>query len=187
MAPMATPANPENGRYLSRLKVLRMQKLSLACLLMMLAVQVSQAQRIPSVDLQDGAGKKVRTHSLIDNKTPFVVTAWTTTCKHCLKELDALSEEIADWNGPSPLRIYAVSLDDSRSLHRAIAMASGRDWEGIVPLFDPKGDLKRALNIYSYPRVFVYDADGNLFYTHVGYLPGDEKELMSQIRECFAE
>ena len=103
------------------------------CLLLWSAGMVALAQRIPAVKLQDAAGAPVGTSSLIDHKTPFVVSIWMTTCKPCLKELDTLSEEIPDWDASFPLRIYAVSMDDSRSLQRAVALSQGRGWEGITP------------------------------------------------------
>ena len=162
-----------------------MKKL-LLCLLLWGAAVLAGAQRIPSVKLQDAAGKAVQTASLIDHETPFVVSIWMTTCKPCLKELDTLAEELADWDAAFPLRIYAVSMDDSRSLQRAVALAQGREWDGITPLFDPNADLRRALNVSSVPQVFVYDKDGKLFYTHIGYRPGDEQELLAQVRQCAA-
>ena len=107
-----------------------------------------------------------------------------TTCKPCLKELDTLAEELVDWDASFPLRIYAVSMDDSRSMKRAVAMAQGRDWDGITALFDVNADLRRALNVVNVPQVFVYDKNGKLFWTHVGYRPGDEQELLSQVKKC---
>ena len=163
-----------------------MKKLAV-CLLLALGTLVAFAQQIPAVSLQDGAGKAVTTSSLIDHKTPFVVSIWMTTCKPCLKELDTLAEEIPDWDASFPLRIYAVSMDDSRSLQRAVALAQGRDWEGITPLFDVNADLRRALNVSSVPQVFVYVKDGKLFWTHIGYRPGDEQELLDQVRKCFGQ
>jgi peroxiredoxin len=163
-----------------------MKKL-LLCMLLLSAGMLALAQRIPSVKLQDAAGKAVQAASLIDHKTPFVVSLWMTTCKPCLKELDTLSEEMPDWEEKFPLRIYAVSVDDSRSLQRAVAIPQGRGWEGITPLFDPNGDLRRALNVSSVPQVFVYDKEGNLFYTHIGYRPGDEQELLDEVRKCAAQ
>jgi peroxiredoxin len=160
-----------------------MKKLVAVILLLLIALAAA-GQQLPSVTLQDGAGKAVQTASLVDGKTPFVLSIWMTTCKPCLKELDTLSEEYPDWNASFPLRIYAVSMDDSRSLKRAVAMAQGRDWEGITALFDVNADLKRALNVNSVPQVFVYDKDGKLFWTHIGYRPGDEAELLNQVRKC---
>jgi len=160
-----------------------MKKLVVAFVLALVTLAAS-AQRIPSVTLQDGAGKTVSTASLIDYKSPFVVSIWMTTCKPCLKELDTLAEELPDWDESFPLRIYAVSMDDARSQKRAVALAQGRDWDGITALFDVNADLRRALNVSSVPQVFVYDKDGNLFYTHIGYRPGDEQELLNQVRKC---
>ena len=156
-------------------------------LLIALSAWTAAGQPIPPVTLQDVAGKTVTTASLIDHKTPFVVSIWMTTCKPCLKELDTLAEELPDWDGGFPLRIYAVSMDDSRSQKRAVAMAQGRDWEGITALFDVNADLRRALNVSSVPQVFVYDKEGKLFYTHIGYRPGDEQELLNQVRQCFGK
>ena len=153
-------------------------------LLLALAGWTAFAQQIPSVALQDGAGKVVTTSSLIDHQTPFVISIWMTTCKPCLKELDTLAEELVDWDASFPLRIYAVSMDDSRSMKRAVAMAQGRDWDGITALFDVNADLRRALNVVNVPQVFVYDKNGKLFWTHVGYRPGDEQELLSQVKKC---
>jgi len=148
----------------------------------LLAAPWLRAQGIPAAELSDAAGKTVTTASLIDHKTPFVISLWMTTCKPCLKELDALMDEAADWDGAFPLRIYAVSVDDSRSVQRAVAMT--KSWEGITPLFDPNGELRRALNVSAVPQVFVYDKDGQLFHTHIGYRPGDELELLAQLRKC---
>ena len=96
-------------------------------------------------------------------------------------------DEAADWDGDFPLRVYAVSVDDSRSLQRAVAMAQGRGWDGITSLFDVNGDLRRALNVSAVPQVFVYDSKGELVYTHIGYRPGDEAELLQQVKNCRAK
>ena len=101
-------------------------------LFLFLAAWTVSAQQIPAVTLQDVAGKAVPTASLVDGKTPFVVSIWMTTCKPCLEELDTLSGEMPDWDGGFPLRIYAVSMDDSLSQKRAVALAQGRDWDGIT-------------------------------------------------------
>ena len=140
------------------------------------------AQDLPSAELQDAGGAKIATTSLIDHKTPFVISLWMTTCKPCLMELDATAEALIDWEGAELPRIYAVSIDDSRSLQRAIALSKGRDWEGLTPLFDPNGNLRRALNVNEVPQVFLVDKDGKLIYTHIGYRPGDEQELLSRLK-----
>lgn len=159
-----------------------MKHILLSIIFALMAYLGAAAQDVPAVTLQDSAGKSVAVRSLIDGKTPFVLTMWMTTCKPCMKELEALTDEAIDWNEQFPLRIYAVSIDDSRSLQRAIAMAKGSGWEGITPLFDVNGDLRRALNVSAVPQVFVYDAKGKQVYTHIGYRPGDEAELLRHLK-----
>lgn len=114
----------------------------------------ARAQTLPLVDLTDAAGSKVTTSSLVDGKTPFVISMWMTTCKPCLKELDATAEELLDW-------------------------------EGLTPLFDTNGSLLRALNVSAVPQVFLYDKNGKLIYTHIGYRPGDELELLKKLKAAY--
>ena len=83
-----------------------------------------KAQELPQVNVQNPQGKSVSSVSWIDHETPFVVSFWSTTCKPCLKELDALSENYDDWNDEKAFRVIAVSIDDSRSLARAKALAA---------------------------------------------------------------
>ena len=93
-------------------------------LLLFVAVFAASGQQIPAVQLQDASGKAVTTASLVDHKTPFVISIWMTTCKPCLKELDTISEEYPDWDASFPLRIYAVSMDDSRSSTATVIVLS---------------------------------------------------------------
>lgn len=141
------------------------------------------AQQFPNVSCEDQNGNRVETASLVDGKTPFVVSFWSTTCKPCIKELDALSEQMADWLEEVSFRVVAVSVDDSRSVTRARALADGRGWGEFTLLYDQNSDFKRALNVNYTPHVFVFDRDGRQVYSHTGYLPGGEAELLEAIRK----
>ena len=141
------------------------------------------AQTLPVIKLTDAAGKAVSTQTMIDGKTPFVVTFWASWCKPCQKELAALTEAAPDWEGDFPLRIYAVGVDDSRSLSRAKAMAASSDWP-VTVLYDTNQEMMRTLNISSIPHVFVYDKNGKQVYSHTGYIPGDEEALLQKLLEA---
>lgn len=154
-------------------------------LLLIFAAFVSiglHAQNIPDVMVEDAAGKAVSVQSLVDGKSPFVVSFWATWCKPCLKELAALEEVAPDWEGKYPLRIYAVSVDDSRSIAEAKAMAASADWP-VTVLFDTKQHLKQALKVSSVPHVVVFDKNGKQVWTHMGYIPGAEDELLQKVLE----
>ena len=154
-------------------------------LLFILAAFVSlslHAQNIPDVKVEDAAGKAVSTRSLVDGTSPFVITFWASWCKPCQRELAALEEAAPDWAGKYPLRIYAVSVDDSRSIAEAKALAASSDWP-VTVLFDTKQAFKQALKVTSIPHVFVYDKNGKLVWNHMGYIPGSEEELLLKVLE----
>jgi len=140
------------------------------------------AQDIPNVRIQTNEGKNVNTISWIDNETPFIISFWSTTCKPCLKELDTISENYEDWNEEKAFRVIAVSIDDSRSLARAKALATGRGWDMFEVFFDVNSEFRRLMNVSMVPHVFVFDKKGKQVYTHVGYKPGDEEELFKIIK-----
>ena len=141
------------------------------------------AQNLPDAKLTDAAGKAVDARTMVDGKTPFVVTFWASWCKPCQKELAALAEIAPDWEGNFPLRIYAVGVDDSRSLSRAKALAASSDWP-VTVLYDTNQDMMRTLNISSIPHVFVYDKNGKQVYSHTGYIPGDEEALLQKLLQA---
>lgn len=57
---------------------------------------VASAQQFPSVQIETQDGKTIDTKTLIDGKTPVIISFWSTTCKPCIKELDAISEQMID-------------------------------------------------------------------------------------------
>ncbi len=120
--------------------------------------------------------------SWIDGKTPFVVSFWFVTCKYCLEEMDAISEQFADWQKEAPFRFIAVCNDDTRSLAKAKAMVRSRGWDGFRFSFDVNKELTRAMKVTSCPHVFLFDKNGKMVYTHQGYSPGDEEILFEKIK-----
>lgn len=142
----------------------------------------AQAQNLPDVKLQDARGRTVSTSSLMDGKTPVVVTFWSTTCKYCIDEIDALGEALE--NHPElKCRVVCISVDDSRSLARAKAMASTRDWDAFTLLYDTNKALYRNLNVVNIPQMFIYGKDGRQIYSHTGYSAGDELKTIKIIAE----
>ena len=55
---------------------------SIALLFVALTCVIAQ---IPSVKVEDSKGAQVNTASLIDNKTPMIISFWATTCKPCIR------------------------------------------------------------------------------------------------------
>ena len=154
---------------------------------------VASAQQFPRVQIETQDGKTIDTKTLIDGKTPVIISFWSTTCNPCageLAELDALNKELAEKGGSliggldeADFRVVAVSVEDSRSISRAKALAASRGWTtDLMVAYDKNQDFKRALNVNVTPHVFIFDKDGKMVYSHTSYLPGGEMELIQKIK-----
>lgn len=157
-----------------------MKKL-IVCITMLYAFITCAMAQVPSVKVEDAKGAKINVASLVDHKTPMIISFWATTCKPCIRELDAINEQLPDWMDEAKFRVVAVSTDDSRSTAKAHAMAEGHGWEDFIMLYDKNQELMRAMNVTLTPQVFVVDADGKIVYSHTGYAPGSEQELLKTI------
>lgn len=155
----------------------------LTILSVLCGIGAASAQQFPNVQVETQDGKMIDTKSLMDGKTPLIVSFWSTTCKPCIKELDAIAEQMPDWLEEANFRVAAVSIDDSRSLSRAKSLAVGRGWKSsLILLYDENQNFKRALNVINTPQVFIFDKTGKMVYSHTGYLPGSEAELIQKIK-----
>ena len=153
-------------------------------LFLMLAVMVgvgASAQSLPDVKIENQEGKVISTKSLADG-TPMIISFWSTTCKPCIQELNAINDNLTDWLEEVDMKVVAVSVDDARTVSRARAMTKGQGWDDYVCLYDKNQDFKRARNVSLTPHTFIVDGKGNIVYSHSGYTPGSEQELFEKIK-----
>ena len=150
-----------------------------------LLISAVAAAQVPSVTVENSKGEAVNTKSLLDEGTPMIVSFWSTSCKPCIRELDAIYDALPDWLEEVEFRVVAVSTDDSRLLAKAKSFAEGRGWgEEYTLLFDKNQDFMRAMNVSVVPHVFVIDGKGKIVYSHTSYVPGNELELFEAIKKC---
>ncbi len=153
-------------------------------LFLMLAVMVgvgASAQSLPDVKIENQEGKVISTKSLADG-TPMIISFWSTTCKPCIMELNAINDNLYDWLEEVDMKVVAISVDDARAVSRARAMTKGQGWDDYVCLYDKNQDFKRAMNVSLTPHTFIVDGKGNIVYSHSGYTPGSEQELFEKIK-----
>ena len=158
-----------------------MKKLLFLMLAAMVGVSAS-AQSLPDVKIENQEGKVISTKSLADG-TPMIISFWSTTCKPCIQELNAINDNLYDWLEEVDMKVVAVSVDDARTVSRARAMTKGQGWDDYVCLYDKNQDFKRAMNVSLTPHTFIVDGKGNIVYSHSGYTPGSEQELFEKIKK----
>ena len=137
---------------------------------------------LPNVTVKDLNGKDVNISKIKNNGNPIVITFWATWCKPCIKEHEALNDVYEDWQDETGVKIYSVSIDDSRSSARVKPFVEGKGWE-FETLLDVNGDLKRAMNVSNPPHTFLIDGKGKIVYQHSGYVDGSENELYKEIKK----
>jgi peroxiredoxin len=149
-----------------------------------LMISVAATAQIPAVTVENSKGETFNTKTLLKEGTPMIISFWSTSCKPCIRELDAIYDALPDWLEEARFKVVAVSTDDSRLLAKAKSFAEGRGWgEDFTLLFDKNQDFMRAMNVSVVPHVFVVDAAGKIIYSHTSYVPGNEVELFKAIKK----
>ena len=153
------------------------------CTLLLVAAAV-RAQ-LPSVQLKDLEGKTVNTSKLSNDGKPFVISFFATWCKPCNRELKAISEQYADWQDETGMKVIAVSIDQAQNINKVKPLVDGEGWEYEV-LLDPNSEFRRAMGVQMIPHVFIIDGKGNIAESRSGYTEGAESHLIEKIRELIA-
>ena len=138
--------------------------------------------QLPSVSLKDIDGKTIDTAKLDNEGKPFVISFFATWCKPCNRELKAISEQYADWQDETGMKVVAISIDQAQNINKVKPMVDAEGWEYEV-LLDPNSDFRRALGIQMIPHVLIIDGEGKIVESRSGYTEGAENHIIEKIRE----
>jgi cytochrome c biogenesis protein CcmG, thiol:disulfide interchange protein DsbE len=150
-------------------------------LLVFCYMSANEPATIPSAKVKNLKGETVDTKTFSNDGKPFIVTFWATWCKSCLQEHNAINEIYPDWQKETGVKIFAVSIDDSRNSKKVAPFVKGRNWTFDV-FIDENGDFRRAMNVANPPHTFLFNGKGEIVWQHSGYAPGDEEEMLKQIK-----
>ncbi len=145
------------------------------------ALSAQEKRKVPSADIQTLRGRPFDTKKLDNGGDPFIINFWATWCKPCKKELNAIDDVYGKWKEETGVKLFAISIDDSRSKDRVRPFVNGSGWDYEVYL-DPNQNFMRALNVNNPPHTFLVDGEGNIVWEHTGYSPGDEDKLYKKLR-----
>jgi cytochrome c biogenesis protein CcmG, thiol:disulfide interchange protein DsbE len=138
--------------------------------------------KLPAVDVKKLDGSKVSTSTFTNNGKPIVISFWATWCKPCKKELDAISENLSDWQKETGVKVIAISTDDARSIAKVPNDVKTKGWEFEV-YTDENGDFQRAMNVVNVPHTFIINGKGEIVWSHNSYAEGDEDRLYENVKK----
>lgn len=140
----------------------------------------SAQSNLPNTPLKKLYGGTTSLQEIAKENDLIVVSLWATWCQPCKNELDAISDVYSNWQEETNLILYAISIDDSRTIKRVKPLVNGKDWDFEI-LLDTNNDLKRALGAATVPKTLIIK-NGEIVYKHSGYTPGYENELYKEIK-----
>ncbi len=139
-------------------------------------------KKLPSVKLKTVKGLPFTSDSIRNNGKPVIISFWATWCKPCVRELTTIADVYDEWMEETGVKLFAISVDDSRSMTLVAPMVNGKGWEYTV-LLDPNSDFKRAMNVGPIPHTFLLNGQGQVVYQHTSFAEGDELNLIEMVRK----
>lgn len=136
---------------------------------------------LPNMTLKNLEGKEINLQSISANDQLIVISLWATWCVPCKNELDAINDLYDDWQAETNMKLYAISVDDSRTVNRVKAMVNGKGWDYEI-LYDTNNDLRRILGAATVPLTLIVK-NNKILFRHSGYTPGTEDELYEKLLE----
>lgn len=136
---------------------------------------------LPNITLKNVNGKSVNISDLEKKDNPIIINFWATWCGPCKRELNTINEVFSDWVNDLGVELYAISIDDQRTVDKVGPYVLANDWQYEV-LLDTNGDLKRAMGVNNVPFT-VLIINQEIVWKHNNYNPGDEEELYNKIFE----
>ena len=148
-------------------------------LILLFSICLNSQTLLPDVPLKTLSGQYTSTKEISKKNNLIIISLWATWCVPCKNELDAVAEVYDDWISETNVVYFAVSIDDSRTSKRIKPMVNGKEWDFEI-LLDENSDLKRAFGVSTVPYTVIVK-NGDIVYKHMGYSPGYEDELYSQL------
>jgi cytochrome c biogenesis protein CcmG/thiol:disulfide interchange protein DsbE len=145
-----------------------------------LSMNTRQTASIPSIVLKDLDGNSIDTGKLTNDGKPIMICFWATWCSPCKKELNTYAEYYEEWKEETGVKIYAVTIDDQRTVNSVKPYVNSVSWDYDI-LLDVNKNFSQAMGVNMPPHTFILDGKGEVIWQHVGYNAGDEEEVHEQL------
>lgn len=137
-------------------------------------------KRAQNFKLNDIDGGQLELNSVIGDG-PVLLSFWATWCKPCMEELTEFNKIYNDLKEEG-FKLIAISTDNEKTVAKVKPFIKSRNYNFTV-LLDTNSDVARKYYAQQIPYSVIIDKDGNIIYSHLGYMKGDEKKVRSIIEE----
>ncbi len=110
---------------------------------------------------------------------PVLLSFWATWCKPCIEEMTKYKDIYNEYKDKG-LKVLAISIDDERTVAKVKPFVRSKNYPFPV-LLDTNSEVARKYYAQNVPYSVLLDKAGNIVYTHLGYMKGDELKMKNKI------
>lgn len=137
-------------------------------------------RKAPNFKLVNLEGKYVELNSQTGNG-PILLSFWATWCKPCLEEMVEYNKIYQEYKDLG-FTLLAISTDTEKSVAKVKPYIKSKGYNFPV-LLDTNSEVARKFYAQQMPYTVLIDKSGNIVYSHLGYMKGDEKKVANLISE----
>ena len=160
-----------------------MKKFFLLNIAIILSIVWAGTQHLPKMKLKDLNNKRQELRQFYSDG-PILMNFWNLACEPCKKEMKELDKLHLKYEKQG-FEVVSINIDNTRSMSKVKSYVNSQKYSFTV-LSDPKAELFRKMGAKVMPFVIIADSTGEIINRHVGYNPGDEKELEKEILHLLA-
>ena len=147
------------------------------------SIVIADENKLPSFKLKDFNNKRVDLSTMyLDG--PVAINVWNMSCEPCKKEMKYLNDFHIKYQDEG-FKFISINIDSPRGMSKVKSYVKSMKWE--FPLLsDPRAEFFRKTGGSVMPYLLLVNKDGSIFKRHVGFNPGDEVNLESEIIEMIS-
>ncbi|HSW53908.1 MAG TPA: TlpA disulfide reductase family protein [Ignavibacteriaceae bacterium] len=118
-------------------------------------------------------------------KGPVLLCFWSSCCKSAVMQVEAFSSLYEKYKDKDFV-ILAIATDDEKTVAKVKPFVMIKKYSFPV-LYDTEGTVARMYYAYDMPFYVLIDNQGNIVYSHLGYMKGDEILLDEKIGNLLSQ
>ena len=138
----------------------------------------ANSNHLPKIKLKNLENKKQELSQYYSDG-PILINFWNLACEPCKKEMKELDKLHLKYENQG-FDVVSINIDNTRNMSKVKSYVNSQKYAFSV-LSDPRAELFRKMGGKVMPFVIITDSAGEIKNRHVGYNPGDEKELEKEI------
>ena len=138
----------------------------------------------PNFKLENLDREIIELNDFID-RGPVLLCFWSSCCKSAVAQVETFSALYEIYNKEGFV-ILAIATDDEKTVAKVKPYIKSKKFTFPV-LYDTGGNVSRMYYAYNIPFSVLINKSGEIIYTHLGYMKGDEIEIEKKIKNLLNE